>query len=1826
LKIKIVSGLMLTLLLVSMLTLAFNIQPAKTSSESGLVGYWKFDEGSGTMAHDSSGNGNDGTIHTATWVTGKVGGALHFNGVDSWVEVPTSPTLTGFSQITLEAWIQEDSIPSRPNGIISKCDGWAPPTNAEYFLGTVDNGKVFFETDNSVAIFSSQSDRLITQTGRWYHVAGTWSGDSWAIYVNGVKVLSGTCTPQTTLSNTLPVQIGRHGSWPWVYFNGTIDEVKIYDCARTPEEIWDDWLVGAPAYLTDFVQLTTNPYPDRQPFWSPDGSKIAYFALSDSWYRHIWVMNSDGSGKTQLTFGNVVDESGSFSPDGTKIAFSRYGLRDIDGSDLMMMNADGTSIQQLTSTGLCRLTPKWSHNGQKLAFYYGGAGTNTNEIHIMNTDGTNEVTVVSSTYPYMEPSWSPDDAKLVYPQSDGIWLVSTSPPYEKTHLFTTSIPTFNPVFSPDGEYILYSQGEIGTPQNPIYQNLCLIDDNGNFIAQLTNNSMIDYPFDWSPNGQFIAFGSISSGNTDIWRAKIVIARAQVSLPWKDDFNYGTLDEMKAAGWTYNPNDVDLIQVGDGTVTITNDGARGPGVSFVGKFPSGIYDFVAETSAKRVDTSMGGIGIDIYTQKHTYSAGADGWTSDYRFIRDGVLLASIDGYTPLQNTWETIKLERTGNEFHLYINSELKLTYVETDDTPSPVTGVGLHSGWIVTIKYDYISLARRSQPTRTLTVYSSHDSPNPPNGDNTYVNGSSVTCNVTSPVTEGSTVWTCTGWSGTGSVPASGSGTTVTFTITQNSSITWNWQGQAVQRKLTVNSAHDSPVPGVGDNYFGDGSSVTCSVSSTVIEGNTVWTCTGWTGTGSVPSSGSGTSMSFTITQGSTITWNWQGTPVQRTLTVSSAHDSPVPGNGPHTYSDGQSVTCSVTSPVTEGNTFWTCTGWTGTGSVPPSGVGKKVTFTITQDSSITWNWQGQATYSVTIGAHCNTEGRDVSVSVWIDSSTMYYTPYTFTNLHGSHTFTASQYDASSHSFKQWNTGSTSLTITVSSGGTYTAYYEALSHTLTVSSAHDSPVPSNGPHTYTDGQSVACSVSSTVTEGSTIWTCTGWSGTGSVPSSGSGTSVSFTINRDSTITWNWQARSIGDLILVDFSPVQVVYGASELVANKPAVFRAIVQSTFSQYESTIIRFTYSGGSSTDYPLTIGPNTQMTVFIPFASGSLRQRGTFTWTARLDPDNQIVETNEGNNMVTDSKTVIETNYLRILYVPLRSSLDSPVSAGDLKLMELYGDQYVFETFPTPGVWSQISSSVVLAYDNSITLYGTLSNIDGAARQAGFDRTVVILPNRNGHWLVNRILGWFTDAPACVPTGFSTICLVENGYYAAIPHELAHTYGRPGGLSEEYRVNPPGNAAAGYDPGRGVKIEHGLCFMGATVPFMKLGDSIPSFTIPNDNRIYGPYPGGYWICNTCFEALLRQLKIAGDPEIMYMGGIIFENNTALLPSWSRISNGVPDVPLGNNGNLKILFLDDTDNVIGQTGLNVSSVYLPGEFITPFSFTVEYPAATRKIQLLLNDDLIVEKYVTLNPPTVQVVSPNGGEVITAGEDYLISWNSSDLDGDQLTNNLFYSSDGGGHWVPIAFDLNGTNFLWNTSNLMRGSDYLLRIIANDGLNTGEDISNGTFTVKSHDIETVGILSSKTLVGEGYDLTLNVTITNEGDFPETCNVTLYGKRAGALGNGAIGMRTAVLASNQTATLTFMWNTAGFAYGNYTISAYATPVLGETDLGDNTYTYGTIKITIPGDINGSGRVTWEDLSILGPAYGSKPGDVNWNPNADIDSSGRVNWLDLSILGLNYGKSC
>jgi hypothetical protein len=400
-----------------------------------------------------------------------------------------------------------------------------------------------------------------------------------------------------------------------------------------------------------------------------------------------------------------------------------------------------------------------------------------------------------------------------------------------------------------------------------------------------------------------------------------------------------------------------------------------------------------------------------------------------------------------------------------------------------------------------------------LFVTSDHDSPVPNVGHNSYSSGSSVVCSVTSPVTEGNFVWTCTGYTGTGSVP-NGTNTSVAFTITQNSTVTWNWNSTPLQYQLVVGVVGNGSTVPSGAQMHNAGTVI--SVNATAGSGSVLshWLLDG---------NNNGSANPFTITMNSNHTLTAvfiSNSSVVWDLLVGSDHGSPVPGVGHNSYNNGSSVTCSVTTPVLDNNTVWTCTGYAGTGSVPSNGNGTSVTFTINQNSTITWNWQGTPV--------------QYQLLIVVNGTGFTNPPMGNYNYNVGIVVSVSATANSGWVFSHWlldgnNVGSTNpLNVTMNANHALTAVFIPVQWDLFVASAHDTPVPAVGDNFYNDGSSVTCSVTSPLTEGSTIWTCVGYNGTGSFPSSGVGSSVTFTITQNSTITWNWNSSPSSYIFSSDF--------------------------------------------------------------------------------------------------------------------------------------------------------------------------------------------------------------------------------------------------------------------------------------------------------------------------------------------------------------------------------------------------------------------------------------------------------------------------------------------------------------------------------------------------------------------------------------------------------------------------------------------------------------------------------------------------------------------------
>jgi hypothetical protein len=184
------------------------------------------------------------------------------------------------------------------------------------------------------------------------------------------------------------------------------------------------------------------------------------------------------------------------------------------------------------------------------------------------------------------------------------------------------------------------------------------------------------------------------------------------------------------------------------------------------------------------------------------------------------------------------------------------------------------------------------------------------------------------------------------------------------------------------------------------------------------------------------------------------------------------------------------------------------------------------------------------------------------------------------------------------------------------------------------------------------------------------------------------------------------------------------------------------------------------------------------------------------------------------------------------------------------------------------------------------------------------------------------------------------------------------------------------------------------------------------------------------------------------------------------------------------------------------------------------------------------------------------------------------------------------------------------------------GNSAAEPISHlrqdGVVIVGKHDVAIVSVAPNKAVVSTGYNMRINVTLENRGDYPETFNVTTYANMT------TIQKQTLTLSNGSSTIKEFTWNTSGFVKGNYSISAYAWPVPGETNVADNNFTDGWVFISMVGDINADGKVDVKDVYATARAYGSRPGYPYWNANCDITDDDKVDVKDYYIVCKNYGK--
>ncbi|MHC4911573.1 MAG: LamG-like jellyroll fold domain-containing protein [Planctomycetota bacterium] len=284
-----------------------------------LIGYWKFDEGSGGTAHDLAGD-NDGTIYGAVWTSGKINSGLNFDGSNDYVSVgsPSSLDDLPLHDMAVSAWIYDEYSAGTTWGTVAGCYN----RNHGWHLRTVSNASgdrsLYFQVPHATTWSDYQSADGTIQSNAWHHVAAVWyaATKTAKLYIDGAETSYQKTIAGVGAYNSDASQSKNIGRIPHVggvhYFDGTIDDVRLFDRALSAEEVGQ-------LYEQGLIEKASNPNPRDEATgvdpnavlsWSP-----GYLAIShDVYFGSDFNSVNDATTTSPECMGN--QESTSWDPCG----------------------------------------------------------------------------------------------------------------------------------------------------------------------------------------------------------------------------------------------------------------------------------------------------------------------------------------------------------------------------------------------------------------------------------------------------------------------------------------------------------------------------------------------------------------------------------------------------------------------------------------------------------------------------------------------------------------------------------------------------------------------------------------------------------------------------------------------------------------------------------------------------------------------------------------------------------------------------------------------------------------------------------------------------------------------------------------------------------------------------------------------------------------------------------------------------------------------------------------------------------------------------------------------------------------------------------------------------------------------------------------------------------------------------------------------------------------------------------------------------------------------------------------------------------------------
>ena len=581
-----------------------------------------------------------------------------------------------------------------------------------------------------------------------------------------------------------------------------------------------------------------------------------------------------------------------------------------------------------------------------------------------------------------------------------------------------------------------------------------------------------------------------------------------------------------------------------------------------------------------------------------------------------------------------------------------------------------------------------------------------------------------------------------------------------------------------------------------------------------------------------------------------------------------------------------------------------------------------------------------------------------------------------------------------------------------------------------------------------------------------------------------------------------DLSIDSIEPVQVLEG-QDLVQNKSTAVKVVIKKTGSGMADNVsVQLNWSNGGSFSesrfyvaedenidadyslmednayYPLSFATN-EITKTIFFFSENLAPiNDTIQVSATVDHSGTIIEDDETNNTETISRAVYDVQWTSQINSGL-ANLSIHYSREDwgqtpIQDYEDYiqiANEFIRDVYPVSEPRFEYSvnnigddSALISNCDSVICMLFFLNFMmrrytELRLESPSADRYIMMVPD-----------GWICEkAPTqdCITTGMvlpqiPAIAIVQPGltpegrlpggesaHVAA--HEIGHSVGLP--------VHPCAEEYDGDCDGVPDRIGE------LAGPGLWVSRRIP-IRVPYDREVFCFMGGGtanhdkkYWVDAEDYAKLFNDHKVVASSQVsisdeatqgILAAGTFDISGTATLDTWYVLSETELDTLAP--GPYSFEYQDANGAILHQQSFAITYTVWGETFEQmPFVATIPYIPNTEKIVVKYNNVPLAEKIVSPNAPTVTVISPNGGEQLSGQVE--ISWTGTDADGDTLAYVVQLTLNNGASWTTLAAGIADTSHMLDVSQLPPGTQYRIKVIASDGFNTSQDVSDAPFTV-----------------------------------------------------------------------------------------------------------------------------------------------------------------------------